>query len=169
MDEAGVDFAFVAWHDEGRWSLTTAPAAAADSLGELMQYARRLQGESGSVAFVSVADEFFVCLRIQGTKTRVLLSDVTAALDWPIADEAADLLGVDVDDLEELSEEEADDGDRVEPAGDLTLLADLGLPPADLDLLCRDPDLYPEEQVAAIAERVGFAKELASLVDAAPA
>ncbi len=68
--------------------------------------------------FVSVADEFFVSLRIQGAKIRVLLSDVTAALDWPIADEAAEMLGVDIDDLEEI--------DDIEPAGDLTLLADFG-------------------------------------------
>lgn len=161
MDSLGVDFAFVAWREDGSWHLVQAPPAAADSLTELSEFSRRHQGESGSIAFVSVADEFFVCLRIQGAKVRVLLSDVTAALDWPIADEAAEMLGVDVDDL--------DDIDDIEPAGDLTLLADFGLTVADIDLLCADPELYPDEQIGSIAARVGFAQELTSLLDVAPA
>ena len=161
MDSLGVDFAFVAWREEGRWQLVQAPPAAADSLPELADFARRRQGESGSVAFVSVADEFFVCLRIQGSRIRLLLSDVTAALDWPIAEEAADMLGVEVDDLEEL--------DDIEPAGDLTLLSDFGLSVADIDLLCGDPELYPDEQIGSIAARVGFAAELTSLLETAPA
>lgn len=161
MDEAGVDFAFVAWMDEGRWTLTVAPAGPADSLDALEEYARQRQGESGSLAFVSVADEFFVCLRVQGSRTRLLLSDVTTALDWPIAEEAADILGVDLDEIEEI--------DSVEPAGDLTLLSDYGMTTEDVDLLCSDPELYPDEQIGTIAARIGFARELTSLLDGAPA
>lgn len=161
MDSLGVDFAFVAWREEGHWHLIQAPQSAADSLPELAAFARRHQGESGSIALVSVADEFFVCLRIQGARVRVLLSDVSAALDWPIADEAAEMLGVDVDELEDV--------DDIEPAGDLTLLTDFGLSVADIDLLCADPELYPDEQIGSIAARVGFARELTSLLDVAPA
>ncbi len=161
MDSLGVDFAFVAWREDDRWNLVQAPQSAADSLPELADFARRHQGESGSVAFVSVADEFFVCLRIQGATVRVLLSDVTAALDWPIAEEAAEMLGVDIDDLEEI--------DDIEPAGDLKLLADLGLAVADVDLLCADPELYPDEQIGSIAARIGFGRELTSMLDVAPA
>lgn len=161
MDAQGVDFAFVAWRDEGRWQIVQAPPAAADSLPALAEYARRRQGESGSIAFVSVADEFFVCLRVQGARVRVLLSDVATALDWTIADEAAEMLGVDVDDLEDVED--------IEPAGDLTLLSDLGLTVEDLDLLCADPELYPDEQIGTIAARIGFAAELTALLDATPA
>ena len=160
MDSLGVDFAVVAWREEGHWHLVQAPQSAADSLPELADFARKHQGESGSVAFVSVADEFFVCLRIQGATIRVLLSDVTAALDWPIADEAAEMLGVDIDDLEELED--------IEPAGDLKLLTDFGLSVADIDHLCSDPELYPDEQISSIAARIGFAGELSSLLDVAP-
>lgn len=159
MDEAGVDFAVVAWCEEGDWHVASAPSAAADRLPELADYARRRQGESGSLAFVSVADEFFVCLRIQGSRVRLLLSDVTAALDWPIADEAAEMLGVDVEDLEEAEE--------IEPAGDLTLLSDLGLAAHDVDLLCSDPELYPDEQIGSIAARIGFGRELSAVLDVA--
>lgn len=101
-----------------------------------------------------------MCLRIQGATIRVLLSDVTAALDWPIADEAAEMLGVDIDDLEELED--------IEPAGDLKLLTDFGLSVADIDHLCSDPELYPDEQISSIAARIGFAGELSSLLDVAP-
>ena len=55
--------------------------------------------------------------------------------------------------------------DDIEPAGDLTLLADFGLSPADIDLLCGDPELYPDEQIGSIAARIGFAQELTSLLD----
>lgn len=161
MDSLGVDFAFVAWREEGLWQIVQAPQPAADSLTALAEYARQRQGESGSVAFVSVADEFFVCLRVQGAKVRVLLSDVTTALDWTIADEAAEMLGVDVDDLEDVED--------IEPAGDLTLLTDLGFTVEDLDLLCADPELYPDEQIGTIAARIGFAPELTALLDATPA
>jgi putative tRNA adenosine deaminase-associated protein len=154
MDEAGVDFAFIAWRDEGRWSLSKVPADVADSLPDVVARARRHQGEAGSLAFVSVADEFFVCLRVQGARTRLLLSDVTALLDWPLAEEAGQILGLDADEVEDI--------DDVEPAGDLTLLQDLGVPPAEIDALCSDPELYPDEQIAALAARIGFGEELDS-------
>jgi len=156
MDNEGVDFAFVAWREEGTWMLA-APASAADDLESLQDFARQRQGESGCVAFVSVADEFFVCIRVQGAKTRVMLSDITTALDWPLAEEAAEMLGVDLDDIEDI--------DGVEPAGDLTLLADYGMTHQDIDLLCSDPELYPDEQIGTIAARIGFAAELTSLLD----
>jgi putative tRNA adenosine deaminase-associated protein len=149
MDQAGVDFAVVAWREEGVWSLVPAPSRAADSVEELEEFARLRQGEAGSLAFVSVAEEFFVAIRIQGLRTRFLLSDVGAVFDWSIADEVAERLELDID-------EEADVQDG-EPAGDLTLLADFGLS-ADLEL-------YPDEQIAAIARKVGFSDLLAPLLD----
>ncbi len=161
MDDAGVDFGVVAWREDGDWHLVLAPAPAADALSDLIEFARRYQGETGAVAFVSVAEEFFVCLRVQGARVRVLLSDATSALDWPIAEQAADLLGLDLDAVADV--------DDIEPAGDLTLLSDHGLPAAELDQLCGDPELYPDEQIGAIAAKVGFGKEFVAILDNAPA
>jgi putative tRNA adenosine deaminase-associated protein len=157
MDDAGVDFAFVAWREEGRWNVVGIPAGPADSLANLELLARQRQGDSGSLAFVSVADEFFVCLRVQGARTRVLLSDVTAALDWPMAEEAAEMLGLDAAVIEE--------AELMEPAGDLQLLSDYGVTPADLDLLCGDPELYPDEQIGTLAVRIGFDSEIGSVLE----
>jgi putative tRNA adenosine deaminase-associated protein len=157
MDAVGVDFAFVAWREDGRWTVVNTPEGLADSLEDLEEFARKRQGETGSVAFVSVADEFFVCLRIQGARTRVFMSDVAAALDWPVAEEAADLLGLDLEAVEDI--------DDLEPAGDLQLLSDLGVAAAELDLLCSDPELYPDEQIGAIADRIGFAADIRSIME----
>lgn len=161
MDESGVDYAVVVWRDETGWTVGRVPQPQADSIPTLVEYARRRQGLSGCLAIVAVAEEFFVVVRVQGQRVRVLLSDAVAALDWTIAEEAAELLGLDLDELEDI--------DDVEPAGDLTLLTDLGVATAELDDLCSDEDLYPDEQIAVIAERMGFATELADVLDAASA
>ncbi|MDZ7578507.1 MAG: tRNA adenosine deaminase-associated protein [Candidatus Nanopelagicales bacterium] len=155
MDESGVDFAFVATSEDGNWVVTQVLPPAADSLDELISCARQRQGQSGALAFVSVADEFFVAIRLQGSRTRVLLSDANAIFDWPIAEDAAELLGLEIDDDEELPD--------VEPAGDLKLFADLGLSAPDLDLLCTDPELYPSEQIGAISAKLGFGEDFSDL------
>ena len=157
MDSTGVDFALVAWREEMSWTLVPVPEGSSVSLAELEKFARQRQGEAGALAFVSVAEQFFVGMRIQGARTRILLSDVNASFDWPIAEEAAELLEIAVDD-----EDDLEDG---EPVGDLTLLADFGITPVDLDQICADLELYPDEQIAAIAKRAGFASELAPLLD----
>jgi putative tRNA adenosine deaminase-associated protein len=159
MDEAGVDFAIVAWREEAAWYLDLVPDKSADDLEALERFARQRQGESGSLAFVSVAEEFFVALRIQGARTRFLLSDVNAVFEWPVAEEVADRLELDIEDDEDLA-----DG---EPAGDLTLLLDYGLTPADLEQLCGDLEMFPDEQIGSIAARVGFGEQLSRVLDSA--
>lgn len=158
MDVAGVDFAIVAWQEDGTWTVVQVPEGPADSLEGLELYARQRQGESGAVALVSVAEEFFVVIRIQGTRTRLLLSDVMAALDWSFAQDVADRLGLEIDDDGDIAEGEL--------AGDPTLLADFRLTPADLDQLCGDLELFPDEQLATIAARAGFGEQFASILDA---
>jgi putative tRNA adenosine deaminase-associated protein len=50
------------------------------------------------------------------------------------------------------------------PEGDLGLLADLGLPADELEVLASEVELYPDEQLAAIARRCGFADALAEVI-----
>ncbi len=63
-----------------------------------------------------------------------MISDAIALLDWPIAAEAADLIGLEWDeaDLEEF-----------EAAGDVSLCVDFGLDAAELIMICQDEDLVP--------------------------
>lgn len=158
MDEAGVDFAIVAWQEDADWTVVQVPEGPADSLEALETYARQHQGEAGAVALVSVAEEFFVAIRVQGSRTRLLLSDVSAALDWPFAEDVADRLGLEIEDDDDVAEGEL--------AGDPTLLADFRLTPADLDQLCGDLELFPDEQLASIAARAGFGEQFTAILDA---
>jgi putative tRNA adenosine deaminase-associated protein len=77
-----------------------------------------------------------------------MLSDGASTLDWSLADEAATLIGFDDDDPEEY-----------EPIGDVELLEDFGVNPDDIVAICQNEDLYPDEQLGAIAERLGFADQ----------
>ena len=158
MDEAGVDFAIVAWQEDGVWTVVQVPEGPADSLEGLEEYARQRQGDSGALALVSVAEEFFVAIRVQGSRTRLLLSDVSAALDWPLAEDVVDRLDLEIEDDDDVVEGE--------PAGDLTLLADYRLTPADVDQLCGDLELFPDEQIASIAARAGFGEQFSTILDA---
>lgn len=148
MDPEAIDFAMSAWRSEGRWNLEHLPDRSAVSLRSLVASLGSHNAEAGAVGLVSVADEFFLLLRVRDGLVRVLLSDLGAAADWPLAAEAAQHLGApiprDADDLE------------LQPAGDLTLLADLGLSAAELSLLCEDVDLYPDEVLSAVARTLGF-------------
>lgn len=119
----------------------------ANDLDGLIEELRRVPGEAGAVGVVSIDSDFFVIVRVRGRMVQVLLSDVTAAGDWPIARDAADFLGVDL----------PDDDDESEPVGDLDLFADVGLSELELDALCSDEDLEPLEALEGIVEKIGFA------------
>ncbi len=54
----------------------------------------------------------------------------------------------------------------MQPAGDLSILADLGLSAMELGAMCDDNQLYPEELLGDIAARLGFGIAFEELVDA---
>jgi putative tRNA adenosine deaminase-associated protein len=60
-----------------------------------------------------------------------------------------------------------DDLDQVLPAGDLSIFVDLGLDEMELGALSGDLDLYPDEVLASIAGRLGFAQPFERALDAA--
>ncbi len=146
MDDDAVDFALAAWREDGQWLVEPLPPRVASSLESLTHALRQLPAEAGALGLVSVAEEFFVVMRVFGAQTRLLLSDVTAARDWELADEVLEQLGI----------PGPIDGDDIALAGDLKLFDDLGVGPQDLDFLCADVDLYPDEVLSTIAARVGF-------------
>jgi putative tRNA adenosine deaminase-associated protein len=147
-----VDLAVVAYRDEGDWNVGELPARALDSVDAIARELRRYPGEAGALALISVAEDFVLLVRAHGSDVRVLLSDVTAATDWTLARSAVDHIGVHVDDEDDQA-----------PAGDLAIVADMGMSAQDMGALLDDLDLYPEEILSDVADNVGFGEEFAEL------
>jgi putative tRNA adenosine deaminase-associated protein len=152
----GIDFAVAAYRDDGEWTVSTLPPHAASDLGALIHTLAKLPSEVGTIGMVSVEEDFFVLARVSGSHARLLLSDVGAATESPLAMSVIDRLDLPPPD---------DDDDQVQPAGDLGILADLGLSAMELGAMCDDPDLYPDELLGDIAERLGFGHDFDELVD----
>lgn len=142
----GVDFAVVAYREEGVWRLAEIEDERLADLDTLTAELRRWPGDFGALGLVSIDEDFFLVVRVAGESTRLLLSDVTAATEWPLAREV----------LEELEIPVPDDEDDQEPAGDLGIVADLGLAAMDMGALLDDYDLYPDEILGDIAHKLGF-------------
>lgn len=154
MAEDDVDFAIAAYRDEGVWQLVELQASLADDIDDLLNALKRFPSDVGVLAFVSVSDEFFVIVRAIGSKVRLLLSDVTAVTDWPLASGVADILDM----------PDPEDDDDPQPAGDLDIVSDLGMHAMELGVLCDDPDLYPDEVLTNVARRLGFGDDFEALV-----
>jgi len=156
MTESAVDFAVVAYREEGEWQVESMPARVGTDIGALVDTLRPLPSDTGSLGFVSVDEDFFVIARVLGRETRVLLSDVTAATEWPLASGVVALLEL----------PEPDDEEGRQPAGDLGILSDLGVSAMDLGVVCDDPEVYPDEALSDIARRLGFGPRFDAVVDA---
>jgi putative tRNA adenosine deaminase-associated protein len=149
-----VDFALVAYREEGVWQVQELAHEAAADLDGLAVELRRYPGDGGSLGLVSVDEDFFVMVRVLGAQTRLLLSDVTAATQWPLARSVVDHLELPL----------PDDDEDPEPAGDLGIVADLGLGAMDMGALLDDVELYPDEVLSDIAAKLGFGRLYDDLV-----
>ncbi len=154
---AGVDFAVVAYREEGVWQVEPLAEDSIENIDHLSQELRRWPGDGGSLGLLSIDEDFFLLVRVLGSRTKVLLSDITAATDWPIARSAVEHLELPLPD---------DDDDQV-PAGDLGIVADLGMDPMDMGALLDDYELYPDEMLADIAAKLGFGKQFDEVVGVA--
>ena len=148
-----IDLAIVAYLDEGDWNVAELPDRSLDTVDTIAKELRRYPGENGALAMLSVAEDFVLFVRAQGSLVRVLLSDVTASTDWTLARSAVNHIGVFVDDEDDQA-----------PAGDLGILADMGMSAKDMGALLDDYDLYPEEILSDVADNVGFGTKLDELL-----
>lgn len=151
--------AVVVFREDGAWHAGTLPERLVEDLDGLVGALRQQPGDGGSIGLIDIADEFFVVIRVRGDDVRMLLSDVTAAVAWDLARQVVDRLSLSVpgeDDLEE-----------VWPAGDLSIFSDLGLDEMELGAILADVDLYADEMLVMIANRLGFAEPYERAVDAA--
>ena len=150
-----VDFAVVVFREDGQWQLGALPHRAAEDLDALMAAVRQQPSEAATLVLCSYGDDFFLVLRPEGNEMRVLVSDGTAANDWPIAARALELVG----------EDTPGEDERVAPAGDVDIFADLGLDAMELQAICTDLELYPDEMLGRIATRIGFGPQFDRAVD----
>lgn len=142
----GIDFAVAAYRDDGAWQVDEITDRFLLDVDALAAGLRRFAADSGALGLVAVDEDFFVIVRVAGTSVRMLLSDVTAADEWELAQSVVDVLGLPV----------LDEDDDPVPAGDLGLLADLGVSAVDLAALLDDDEAYPDEVLSEIAARLGF-------------
>ena len=144
----GVDFVLVAYREEGLWQLQELEAEKAADLDGFAVELRRYPGDGGALGLVSIDEDFFLLVRVLGAEVRLLLSDVTAATDWPLAASVVEHLDLPL----------PDDEEEQEPAGDLGIVADLGMGAIDMGALLDDYELYPDEMLGDIASRLGFGR-----------
>lgn len=152
-----IDFVIAAYREDGQLSVSALNADLANDLEELVVQLRRLPGDAGAIGFVSLVEEVLVAVRVRGRHVQVVLNDAAAALDWPIARDVLDLLG----------EELPDPDDEVEPVGDLSMFADLGLSDFDLGTIIDDLDLGSDQALMQIADKINIGPQFRKVAEAA--
>ena len=85
----------------------------------------------------------------------MMVSDVTYAVEYEIAADLIDAL--------DLPFPEEDDEPQL--GGDIDLLADFGVNAMELEVMSDDLEMYPEEQIAALAIRLGFGDQFDQIYD----
>ena len=147
-DSESSDVAVVVSREDAAWDVDLLPPALTEDLAGLIQVLRQQPSIGGTIGLVAVGDDFFVAIRVIGGQASVFLSDLTAAVDWPLARQVLAHLDLVIPDDEDL--------DQVLPAGDLSIFADLGLDEMDLGMIAGNLDLFPDEALAIIARKLGF-------------
>jgi putative tRNA adenosine deaminase-associated protein len=150
-------FGIAVVREDGKWRCTAMRRAALISLSAAETELRELRSAGAVFGLLDVDDEFFVIVRPAPAGTRLFLSDATAALEYDIAAEVLERLDADID-LADL-----DDEDPFEE-GDLGVLADVGLNEGILSIILSEDD-YADEQLARIAQEMGFGDEMSAVVD----
>ncbi len=143
-------YAVAAFREGGTWRCEPLPTSVLDRLTDLLQALRSQPPEGGPFVIASVDDEFFVLARQDGAHINLMLSDLTAAVDYPLAAQVLERLGEEPPSDDEL--------DEIWPLGDLDLLEDLGLGEDDMEAIVDDLDSFPDEMLDEIAERIGVAE-----------
>jgi putative tRNA adenosine deaminase-associated protein len=147
-DSESSDVAVVVYREDAAWDVDLLPPALTEDLAGLTQVLRQQPSIGGTIGLAAVGDDFFIAIRVIGGQASVFLSDLTAAVDWPLARQVLAHLDLVLPDDEDL--------DQVLPAGDLSIFADLGLDEMDLGMIAGNLDLFPDEALAIIARKLGF-------------
>ena len=148
-----VDFGCIAWHEDGRWDASALNSTR--DIGLIIDALKSQQTNGGAIALIAIEDEFVIIGRVLGDQMQMMISDVTYALDYEVAAELVEILDL------EFPEEE----DESQPGGDIDLLSDLGVGQMELLAILDDTELYPDEQLEAIANRLGFGEQFNQVIE----
>lgn len=148
-----IDLAVAAWHEDGRWSVALLPDA--QDLPGVIDRLKKQQTNGGAIALLAIDEEFFIVIRVLGSHIKMLLSDATCALDYEVAAEFLELCDLD----------SPEEDDEPLPVGHLDILTDLGMNQMEIATLCDDAELFPDEQLEAIASRLGFGDQFMQLLE----
>lgn len=152
-------YAVAAFHEGPQWRVEPLPPAVLEDLSVLLSALRSQPPEGGPFVVACVEDEFFVIARQDGRRISLLLSDLTAAVEFPLAEQAMTRLGEDPPADDEL--------DEIWPVGDLELFSDLGLREEEMEEILDDLDALPEEMLDSIVDRLDIADEFTQATEAA--
>ena len=155
MADDDVDFVVAAYRADGAWHVAELKTSLGYDLEALGEALARFRSDEGVFGLVSVDEDWFAILRREGTRTRLMLSDVTVVSESDLAGDVADAM-----DLREI----ADDEDP-QPGGDLDILSDVGISAAVLVDVCDDDVAIPADLLLDLAERLGFADDLEEIID----
>ena len=147
-----LDIAVAAWHEDGRWTLGILPDPT--DIAQIITSLKSQQTNGGAIALISIDEEFFILIRVLGSHISLFLSDSSCAFDYPVAEELLEIADLPMP-------EEDDDAN---PIGHIEILSDLGMNGMEISALCDDPELFPDEQLEAIANRLGFGDQFAELL-----
>ena len=149
--EDDVDLIVALYREDGSPVALALDYNLANDLEALITQLRRIPGDGGAVALVSIASEVFIIVRVRGKHVQAFCSDAVAAADWPLARDVVDMLGLEV----------PEDEDESVPIGDLDILADAGLHDFELEAMAEDYDEDAATLVERIATRIKFGPEFA--------
>jgi putative tRNA adenosine deaminase-associated protein len=148
-----VDFAVAAWHEGGTWKLELLRDPY--NLGSIISELRSNQTNGGALALIAIDEEFFILVRVLGSHISLFISDVTCALDYEVASDFLEIADLPT----------PEDDDEPLPGGHMDIITDLGMGHMELEALCDDSELFPDEQLEAIAKRLGFSEEFVELLE----
>jgi len=158
-DVSETDFAVIVYREEDQWEADVLPSRVTTDFHGFLEVLGQQPSLGGTIGFVGVGDDAFIAVRVVGSEVSALLSDVLSAAYYPLAREVLEFLEIDVPDEEDV--------DQILPAGDLSIFADIGLDEMDLGMIAGDVDLYPDDAVLQIAERLGFGAAVERALDIA--
>ncbi|MFM7623952.1 MAG: tRNA adenosine deaminase-associated protein [Actinomycetota bacterium] len=155
MANETLEFALIAWREEGSWQLSRLSDEAITDIGIALDALRSQQGDGGAIAMITVDDAFFILIRQIGERMQMVLSNSLMALEYEIAAEVLELLDI----------ESPEEDDPEEPAGDLNIFSDFGIDALDLQMICDDQEQFPDEQLDSIARQIVFGSEFVEIIE----